>query len=375
MNKVLTISLNNTAYQLEESGYEALQAYLLKAAEKLHDNPDKDEIMADFEEAIGDKCAKYIKGTKNVITAKEIEEVLKLMGPVEDIKDDADKKQAAHEPVADAPKRLFKIREGAVIEGVCNGIAVYANVDATLVRVGFIILTVFTGGAWIVAYVLMAIFMPEARTAEDMATARGEAINAKTLLDGAKERYEYWKKFGEQHSKDWMSHKAEYKQEWKKWRYEQKKNWKQSTHPAQSKASNLQTEQFELYGGGSRKVSRAFAGLIAAIGIILIIVVAIAWAVGIFGVIASGTIFGYFGGASKLLLAVLLMALFLVVLMPLQGVVGSAMRFSGGKPVYPHFWGLVAQYMVWLGAIASAVTLALNIPEVRDMVLAHWFGL
>ena len=52
MNKVITINLHGNAYQLEEAGYDSLRAYLDDAARQLEGNPDKDEIIADIEQAI-----------------------------------------------------------------------------------------------------------------------------------------------------------------------------------------------------------------------------------------------------------------------------------------------------------------------------------
>src|ERR1700736_6059630 len=83
MNKVITVNLNNNAYQVEEPGYEALQKYLDSAKASLADNPDKDEIIADLEQAIADKCASYLHTNKNVIAQQEIDAILKSMGPVE----------------------------------------------------------------------------------------------------------------------------------------------------------------------------------------------------------------------------------------------------------------------------------------------------
>ena len=54
MNKVTTINLNGKAYQVEEAGYELLRKYLDQAGVKLEGNPDKTEIMGDFEQAIAD---------------------------------------------------------------------------------------------------------------------------------------------------------------------------------------------------------------------------------------------------------------------------------------------------------------------------------
>jgi phage shock protein PspC (stress-responsive transcriptional regulator) len=54
-------------------------------------------------------------------------------------------------------KRLYRIRDGRLVAGVCAGIAAYFGVDPTLVRLAFVLLTVFGGigillylGAWLV---------------------------------------------------------------------------------------------------------------------------------------------------------------------------------------------------------------------------------
>jgi hypothetical protein len=51
MQKVVSINLNGIAYQIDESGYDALVAYLETAQRQLRDNPDRDEILADLEQA------------------------------------------------------------------------------------------------------------------------------------------------------------------------------------------------------------------------------------------------------------------------------------------------------------------------------------
>ena len=63
MNKVTTIHLRGKAYQIEEAGFAALRTYLDQAAEKLANDPDKDEIIADLEQAIAEKCTVYLSGS------------------------------------------------------------------------------------------------------------------------------------------------------------------------------------------------------------------------------------------------------------------------------------------------------------------------
>ena len=55
MQKVITINLNGNAYQLDESGYEALHKYLADASRALESNPDRAEIVSDLEQAIAEK--------------------------------------------------------------------------------------------------------------------------------------------------------------------------------------------------------------------------------------------------------------------------------------------------------------------------------
>ena len=54
-------------------------------------------------------------------------------------------------------KRLYRIQDGRLVAGVCAGLAAYFGIDPTLVRLGFVVLTVFGGfgillylGAWLV---------------------------------------------------------------------------------------------------------------------------------------------------------------------------------------------------------------------------------
>ena len=83
MQKVVSINLNGNAYQLEEPGYEALRVYLERAESRLQTNPDRLEIMADLEQAVAEKCGRYLGPNKAVVTAAEIETIIREMGPVE----------------------------------------------------------------------------------------------------------------------------------------------------------------------------------------------------------------------------------------------------------------------------------------------------
>ncbi len=60
----------------------------------------------------------------------------------------------------DKNKKLYRIEEGSKLFGVCGGVAEYFDIDPTIVRVGWALLSVFCG-AGIIAYIVCALCMPK----------------------------------------------------------------------------------------------------------------------------------------------------------------------------------------------------------------------
>lgn len=59
-----------------------------------------------------------------------------------------------------AQKRLAKSQTNKSIWGVCGGLAEYLNVDATLIRLAFVLLAL-AGGPGLILYIALAIVMPQ----------------------------------------------------------------------------------------------------------------------------------------------------------------------------------------------------------------------
>lgn len=57
-------------------------------------------------------------------------------------------------------RRIYKTNEGAMLAGVCAGLAEYLCIDVTLVRLGFILVSLM-GGAGVLGYIIAAIIMPD----------------------------------------------------------------------------------------------------------------------------------------------------------------------------------------------------------------------
>lgn len=218
MKKVTTINLGGNAYQLEETGYQRLQAYFDEAARRLQHNPDKDEILADIETAMAEKFRAALGPHKSVVLTAEVEAMIAAMGPVEDdqpaspagesaaagpaVEPDASggaAKPEAAGATGGPARRLYKIPDGAMLAGVCSGIAAYLGLDVLLVRLvfasfGIAMLALGLVAAWFVLvpvliYGGLAALLPAARTPEERAAARGDPATAEEFIRRARDGY------------------------------------------------------------------------------------------------------------------------------------------------------------------------------------------
>lgn len=71
----------------------------------------------------------------------------------------------ANHPHQPPYRKLNRSRNDRVIGGVCGGLAHYANIDPTLVRLLTVVLAVITGGAPIPVYLIALFVVPEQEVA------------------------------------------------------------------------------------------------------------------------------------------------------------------------------------------------------------------
>lgn len=61
------------------------------------------------------------------------------------------------------PKKMERPRTGRMLAGVCAAIADYVNMDATVVRVIYVLLTLLTSFCGAVVYFILMLVIPEAK--------------------------------------------------------------------------------------------------------------------------------------------------------------------------------------------------------------------
>jgi phage shock protein PspC (stress-responsive transcriptional regulator) len=62
------------------------------------------------------------------------------------------------------PKRLYRSDRDKMIGGVCGGIAEYFTLDPTLVRLGYIVLSIFTLFSGVLAYFILWVVVPKRKS-------------------------------------------------------------------------------------------------------------------------------------------------------------------------------------------------------------------
>ncbi len=377
MRPVISVSLNGRAYQLEDDAHAALARYLDSAARALAGNPDQAEILADLEQAIADKCARFLNPHKTVVVRGEMEQVIGEMGPVDPgaasdtresgVPPDAHARggaaagagsTAAGETGPAAPKRLYQISDGALISGVCKGIAVYLDIDVTLVRLLFVIAAVITGGLAALVYIIMMFIVPYANTLEEQAAARGLPFNARVLVEQAKLKAAQLADAAAHAAMHNHSSKAyaQWQAEWRKaraqWRLERRKTraqWRSYRWAGFPPGSVPPASPPPL-----PPLAHFISSLIwAALGL-LAALVTVGWLFALFSLITTGAVFGWMPLHVPLWAAVIgLLLVYQAVVWPLRAVRHGLVPRSYGY-LYPWhvFWdGLVGlilfAFIVW----------------------------
>jgi phage shock protein C len=67
-------------------------------------------------------------------------------------------------------KRLYRSRKEKIIGGVCGGLGEFFDVDPTIIRLLWAIMTILSVGAGIVAYLVAWIIIPERKKPESEKT-------------------------------------------------------------------------------------------------------------------------------------------------------------------------------------------------------------
>ena len=191
MNKTVNINLANTFFHIDEEAYNRLRRYLEAIKRSFAGTSGSGEIIADIEARIAELFHEKMKNDRQVITQKEVDEVISIMGQPEDYMIDEDIFEDEPRPKATPTrvKKLYRDIDNKYIGGVCAGLEHYLGFDALWIRLIFIFLAVSTGFGFI-AYFLLWILVPEAVSTSQKLDMTGEPVNISNIERKVKEGFD-----------------------------------------------------------------------------------------------------------------------------------------------------------------------------------------
>ena len=194
MNKTVNINLANTLFHIDENAYQKLQRYLEAIKRSFAGTPGSDEIIADIEARIAELFYEKMENERQVITAKEVDEVITIMGQPEDYHIDEeifeDTPSGSRPAGPSRVKKLYRDIDRKYIGGVCAGLEYYIGLDALWIRLIFLFLAIFAGGFGLIAYIILWILVPEAVTTAQKLDMTGEPVNISNIEKKVKEGFD-----------------------------------------------------------------------------------------------------------------------------------------------------------------------------------------
>jgi len=154
----VTVSLNRSTLQFDDAAYARLDGYLAESASLLEGDPDPQEILSDLEQAVADQCTRRLRPDQRVVTLAELEPALEEIGSVQVPGAAAASASTARE----SNRPLQQISEGAVVSGVCLGLARYFGLNVTALRIFAVLLLLLSGGGVILVYIALMLLFPYA---------------------------------------------------------------------------------------------------------------------------------------------------------------------------------------------------------------------
>ena len=182
MKKVVNVGIGGRSFVIDEDAYQKLEKYLEKFRERTKMGVQTGDVMEDLEQRIAELFSESLRTGQEVVNLTLVNRIIAQLGMPDGEAADEDftsKKETTYS-TGYAVKRLYRDPDNKSLGGVCSGLALYMNLDISLVRVLFFI-SLFMGGIGFWAYIIFWLVAPLATTATQKCEMRGIPVTAENL--------------------------------------------------------------------------------------------------------------------------------------------------------------------------------------------------
>ena len=199
MKRTFTINISGTIFHIEDDAYEVLQKYLVNLKKHFGEDEEGREIITDIEARIAEIFTEKLSDTEKVIILSWVDEVIHTMGTPEDFAEEAGEEEVTFPGERKKKRRLYRDPDNRVFGGVCSGLGAYFQMDTMVLRIIFAVLFFITTGGITLAYFILWIAVPKARTTAQRLEMKGQEATVKniekSIRDEVKDVQESYKKF------------------------------------------------------------------------------------------------------------------------------------------------------------------------------------
>jgi len=191
MNKTVNINLGGIFFHIDEDAYQKLTRYFDAIKRSLSYSSGQDEIINDIEMRVSELLTEKQKSEKHVVGMKDVDEVIAVMGQPEDyrIDDEAAGNTTTNFASSSATRKLYRDKDNGMVGGVLAGLGHYFGIDKVWLRIFFLILF-FAWGTGVLAYIILWIVMPEAKTTAEKLEMTGEPVTISNIEKKVREEFD-----------------------------------------------------------------------------------------------------------------------------------------------------------------------------------------
>lgn len=175
MKKVINVSLAGRSFTLEEDAYNRLKEYLNHYEARLTVSPaQRSEVMEEIEGRIAELFYESSGEGNRVVSLALVEQVAQALGMPDGASEKSGNASFRASSAYNSEKKLYRDMDDKRIAGVCSGLALYLDVDVTLVRILMLAALIFgSAGFWV--YIILWIVMQPADTPAKKCEMHGQA--------------------------------------------------------------------------------------------------------------------------------------------------------------------------------------------------------
>jgi phage shock protein PspC (stress-responsive transcriptional regulator) len=201
MKETIKINLNQRLFDLDADAFDILKNYLDALKNIFKKSPDEaEEILLDIEQRIAELLQEKLGSSKQVVTKKDIEEIIRIMGTAEDFAREneeteaeanashAEEKSQQGDSFQKAHRRFYRDIDNNIIGGVCGGLGAYFNIDPVWIRLALLLLF-FLKGFGLLLYLILWAVVPAARTTAQKLQMKGRPVTVENIQDSVKREF------------------------------------------------------------------------------------------------------------------------------------------------------------------------------------------